>query len=200
MANSQRLAGLELLRFVGAPVPNWQIAQSIEEVSTLTLPETECGWTIRTCRKDGRREIDLFYLNNASGEEVRRVLADRLSRFGENEFYIVYPSWKFRFSCNIVLRNQTYDIEGKYGSQKSLSAGQTAPDFGLRIPFGMRSEMKCYVGSPSEEVLSWLGRILLWCKRIPRDSFYAEVALTHTPELMFYEFFPLEQQTHLHNI
>ena len=192
MANSQRLAGLELLRLVGAPVPDWQIVQSFRDANSLSLPETVFGWTIRTCRKDGKREIGLFYLNNASGDDVHRILSDRLSKFSENEFYIVYPSWKFRFSCNIVSQNQTYTIEGKYGSQKSLSAGKATPDFGLRVPFGMRSEMTYYVGSPTEEVLSWLGRILLSCKRIPTDAFYAEVALTHVPELMFYELFLLD--------
>jgi hypothetical protein len=195
MANSQRLSGFELLRLVGVPVPDWQIAQSICDVNSLNLAETEFGWTIRTCRKDGRRETGLFYLNNASDFDVRRVLSDRLARFGDNEFYIVYPSWTFRFSCNIVLHNQTYNIEGMYGSQKSLSAGKTTPDFGLRIPFGLRSEMTCYVGNPTEEVRSWLGRILFWCRRIPKDSFYAEVALTQIPELMFYELFSLEDQS-----
>lgn len=194
MANSQRLKGLELLRFIGAPVPNWQIVQSIFDINSLNFTQTKFGWTIRTCRKDGRREMGLFYLNNASNTDVLSVLKERLTKFSDIEFYIVYPSWSFRFSCNIVLRNQTYNIEGKYGSQKSLSAGKTIPDFGLQIPFGLRSEMTCYVGKPTEEVLSWIGQILFWCKRIPKDSFYAEVALIQTPELIFYELFSLEDQ------
>jgi len=82
-------------------------------------------------------------------------------------------------------------IELTVATRKSLSAGKEGPDFGLQIPFGMRSQMSCYVGNPNEEVLSWLGRILSQCKRIPKDSFYAEVALTHVPALMFYELFSL---------
>jgi len=157
----------------------------------IKLPGVDFGWTIRTCREDGKRETGLYYLNNAEGKKVLRTLRERLSKFDQHEFYIVYPSWRFLFSCNVVLNEQVYVVEGKYGSQKSLSAGKTRPDFGLRIPFGMRSQMTCYVGNPSAEVLSWLGKILFWCQRIPENSFYAEVALTRVPALMFYELFPL---------
>lgn len=191
MPRSQRLEGLQLLRLVGAPVPKWQTARSIHDVGRLRLPGVEFGWTIRTCREDGERETGLFYLNNASRDEVLKVLKRRLRKPRQPRFYIVYPSWRFEFSCNIVLTEEVYCIEGKYGSQKSLSAGKTGPDFALRIPFGMRSQMTYYVGNPSDQVLLWLGRILYWCKRIPKSSFYAEVALTDAPALVFYELFIL---------
>jgi hypothetical protein len=92
-----------------------------------------------------------------------------------------------------VLSENIYYVEGKYGSQKNLSAGKTVPasDFALGIPFGLRTQMTCYMGRPSDDVLSWLGRILFWCKRVPKNSFYAEVALTHVPALLFYELFAL---------
>jgi hypothetical protein len=191
MSNSQRLEGLELLRLIGAPVPKWQTARSLGDVGRLKLPSSEFGWTIRTCRLDGKRETGLYYLNNAGREKVLRILKQRLSKDGQRAFYIVYPSWRFEFSCNVIRREQTYFVEGMYGSQKSLSAGKAGPDFALQFPFGMRSEMICNVGNPSDQVLSWMGRILFWCKRIPRNSFYTEVALTHIPALMFYELFTL---------
>jgi hypothetical protein len=191
MSSSQRLEGLELLRLVGAPTPEWQTARSRRDVDRLQLPTVEFGWTIRTCREDGKRETGLFYVNNAAREKVRRILRQRLGKASQHEFYIVYPSWRFQFSCNIVFKEQTYIVEGKYGSQKNLSAGKARPDFALRIPFGMRSQMTCYLGNPTDQVLAWLGRILSWCKRIPTDSFYAEVALTDVPALMFYELFAL---------
>jgi|SRR5215469_6655777 len=194
MSSSPRLQGLKLLRFVGAPVPDWQVAEHLDDISCLRLPVAEFGWTIRACRRDGERERGLFYLNNADPDIVRQVLRHRFTSIVQNEFYIVYPSWKFRFSCNIVLRNQTYCVEGKYGSQKDLSVGKSMPDFGLLIPFAMLSQMKCYVESPNEEVRSWLGRILYWCKHIPRESFYTEVALTDKPALVFYELFVLQEK------
>src|ERR1035438_1313375 len=138
MPSSRRLEGLELLRVVGAPVPKWQTARSIHDVDRLRLPSVKFGWTIRTCREDGKRETALFYLNNAGREKVLTVLRQHLRKTNQSQFYIVYPSWRFQFSCNIVLTEQVYCIEGKYGSQKSLSAGKTRPDFALRIPFGMR--------------------------------------------------------------
>ncbi len=191
MPSSQRLEGLELLRLVGAPVPEWQIARFPSDIDRLQLPSVKFGWTIRTCRDDGKRETGLFFLNNANRERVLRTLSQRLRETSRSEFYIVYPSWRFRFSCNVLLKEQIYFIEGKYGSQKSLSAGKARPDFAMRVPFGMRSQLTSYAGNPSDEVLSWLGRILFWCERIPKNSFYAEVALTNVPALVFYELFAL---------
>lgn len=188
MFRSQRLEGLELLRTIGAPVPNWQTVKSPGDIDRLILPQVEFGWTIRTCRTDGQREMGLFYLNYAAPDKVAAVLAEKLLTAGYF-FYIVYPSWQFRFSCNIVSREANLYIEGIYGTQKDLAVGKTKPDFGLLVPYGVRSAMSCYAGAPSEEVSSWLGRILWWCKRIPLESFYTELALTTTPALIFYELF-----------
>lgn len=172
-------------------MPHWQIVNNLHDVECLSLKDAEFGWTIRTCLDDGRREtgLGLFYQNHVDICEVSRVLKKRFAICDPHEFYIIYPSWRFKFSCNIILLPHVYIIEGKYGSQKSLAAGKTTPDFGLRIPFGMRNQMTCYIGHATDEVLSWLGRILFWCRRIPKDSFYAEVAVTHVPEMIFYELF-----------
>jgi hypothetical protein len=191
MFRSQRLDGLNLLRLNGMPVPNWSEVHNSAAVVQLKLPRVAFGWTIRTCRMDGKRETGLFYGNYLKADEVRAILRKRFSDTRQVEFYLVYPSWKFRFSCNIVLADNSYIIEGKYGSQKSLSMGKTSPDFGLRIPFGIRSEMVSYAGNPNNEVSSWLGRILWWCKKIPLKSFYSEICLMQDSNLMFYELFDL---------
>ncbi len=190
MSDSPRLKGLELLRLIGAPVPEWQTARSHEDLRRLKFPKSEFGWTIRTCRLDGQREVGLYYLNNADREKVLQVLGQRLRKHDSREFYIVYPSWKFDFSCNVIRNDEAYIVEGMYGSQKKLSAGKVGPDFALNIPFGMRSQMT-FTGSPSEHVLDWIGRILFWCARIPQCSFYTEVALTQRQSLMFYELYAL---------
>lgn len=191
MFESQRLDGLEMLRSIKAPVPNWQIVKNLRDVDLLELQQVDYGWTIRTCRTDGKREIGLFYLNYAGDKELIEVLRDRVAKSSLREFYIVYPSWEFRFSCNIVLENQIYTIEGKYGSQKDLALGKCGPDFGIRIPYGLRSQMYCYYGNPNREVLDNLGRIIRWCKCIPWESFSSEVALRHDSTLIFYELFNL---------
>jgi hypothetical protein len=189
MSSSLRLQGLRLLRSVGAPVPVWQVVRSLRDVERLELRAPEFGWTIRTCRQDGKPEAGLYYLNHASTETLLQILRDRLEPGHSEGFYIVYPSWQFQFSCNIVLAEHVYYIEGKYGSQKMLAVGKTTPDFGFRVPFGIRSEMECYVGNPSIQVESWLGDILFWVKRIPGAFFYAEAAVTESQALVFYELF-----------
>lgn len=191
MFNSQRLKGLEMLSIIGAPVPEWQVVLDLEDVGDIKLPNVDFGWTIRTCRTDGIRESGLFYLNNATPDMVIRVINDRLHNFKGIEFYIVYPSWKFIFSANVVLDDQIYILEGKYGSQKDLAIGKSIPDFGIQVPLGIRSQMVVYLGKPSYDVSHWLGRILWWCRKIPFESFYSEVALIHDSTLVFYELFNL---------
>jgi hypothetical protein len=193
MFNSQRLSGLELLRSIGAPVPNWQVVRTALDVDDLKLPATETGWTVRSCWLESRREMGLFYGNYLESGSVAEILRKQFVKVGSSRFFIVYPSWLFRFSCNIVFQEQTFIVEGKFGSQKSLSIGASTPDFGLRIPFGFRSQMDCYTGSPNDEVLQYLGRILWWCRRIPYGFFYTEVALTSNSTLMFYELFDLQR-------
>jgi hypothetical protein len=191
MTTSQRLRGLELLLSIDAPVPSWEVVDRPQDIPRLSDRDARFGWTIRTCRTDGKREMGLFYLNCADSRTAVRVLRERFRGGPRTEFYIVYPSWKFRFSCNVVFREETYYIEGKYASQKELAIGRAGPDFGLIVPLGIRSKMTCYLGTPSDEVMAWLGRILWWCRRVPMDSFYAEVALIHTSSLMFYELFAI---------
>jgi len=191
MSRSQRLAGLELLDLIGAPVPHWQIVRTTGDIRSLVFPPTDCGWTIRTCRTDGRREIGLFYLNYAHPSRVirtlHRLLKDRTGLWS----YLVYPSWRFRFACNVLMEEHTLWIEGRFGSQKSLSMGKASPHFSMTIPFFLRSRMKSSTGTPGELVRGWIGKILRWCRCIPADSYYTEVALTHRTELVFYDLFLL---------
>jgi hypothetical protein len=191
MRRSQRLDGFELLRLVGAPVPDWQIATSVDQVAKLHLDGAKYGWTIRTCRRDGVREMNLFYLNYTEPLKTRQVLKDRLSKYGMSEFYIVYPSWRFIFSCNVVLLDEDYYIEGKYGSQKDLALGKKGPDFLLRIPFGMRSRAEHLAGNARAEVIRSLGPILHASAKTMLPHLYAEVAMMGNRALVFYELFDL---------
>lgn len=174
------------MRSLGLPVPNWQVVKDVEELNKLKFQEAEVGWTIRTCREDGVREMGLFYLNYADPSQVIGQLKERFGK-PRGEFYLVYPSWQFRYSCNVVRIQTTYVVEGSYGSQKALAMGERSPDFGLRVPMGMISQAEQYAGSADTEVRSSLGRILHWCDRIPWEDFYTEVALKEDRSHVFYE-------------
>lgn len=194
---SHRLEGLEFLRLIGLPVPSWQVVRTLRDVDTLDLVGADCGWTIRTCRDDGKREMGQFYLNYAEPEHIRDCLRRRVGRAGR-DFYLVYPSWNFRYSCNIVLLDHSFLLEGSYGSQKSLAMGRSGPDFALRIPFGLRSQMVQYAGTASDELLRSIGRVLSWCRRIPWSGFYAEGALKEDARFVFYELMRIEDASELH--
>lgn len=178
-----------MLRSIGAPVPRWQVFRDVQEIAAFQSRPSADGWTIRTCLYDGRREFDRFSMNYVAQEDLESVLRARLSEMGGKEFYIVYPSWEFLFSCNVLRLADELIIEGVYGSQKDLAIGRQGPEFGVRIPFGMRSQMLWYLGMPGPEVLGRLGRIMWWCARVPWDEMYTEVAVTKKEALVFYDLF-----------
>lgn len=189
MSESRRLAGLELLRKVGIPVPAWQIVHRENDVDRLIFSEAQEGWSIRTCRTDKEREVGGFYLNYATEDQARKVLYDRITAYAPSEFYLVYPSWRFWFSCNVVLEEQTHIIEGAFGSQKGISSGKEAPEFALTVPLGLRSQTQVYMNELDEEVRLWIWKILRYCRRLPVDRFYVEVAVTRDKKIIFYELF-----------
>ena len=71
---------------------------------------------------------------------------------GQDEFYIVYPSWSFLFSCNIVLLDSVYVFEGVYRITKGHSSGVKPPDFGFSVPLGFRSRRRNSFGKIRESV------------------------------------------------
>ncbi len=130
--NSRRYNGLVQLRDYGLPTPRWQEVRSGNDLTRLRLPATEFGWTVRTCRDDGTRETGGFFLNNANQDETTRQIRDRLAAFSPPEFFLVYPSWEFSLSFNVVSFRGMYDLEGTHGSQKGISQGTETPELSLR--------------------------------------------------------------------
>lgn len=177
----------------GLPTPQLQTIRDCSDLQSLRLSDAKHGWTIRTCRVDGRNEFDLFYRNRLPKRDVRKTLAALLRQRSRDEFYIVYPSWSFFFSCNVVLLDSVYFFEGTFGSQKSISTGLKTPDFGFSVPFGFRSLRTGNFGNVREEVLGRLGRLLFYLKRLPLEQFYVEVACTRSNELVFYELWPMPE-------
>src|SRR4051794_29344162 len=108
MGESRRLKGLETLRSVGLPTPDWQEVRSTEDIAQLRLKATHYGWTIRTCRWDGQREIGGFFMNHVAAPQVPEMLRSRSGMFKKGEFYIVYPSWKFLMSFNVVFDDSIF--------------------------------------------------------------------------------------------
>lgn len=190
MLGSQRLAGLELLRLAGAPTPEWHIVANRRDIDCLARSSPQHGWTIRTCRTDNVREMGLFYRNYVSSAMAPAILLERLAR-EERVVFLVYPSWEMAFSCNVVFLGTDVVIEGNYGSQKSVTMGRSVPDFTIKVPFGLRSKLVVLGGSVSLDVSRYLGRIIYWCRKTCLVEFYAEVAVTTSGALLFYDLFDL---------
>lgn len=191
MAESRRLNGLQMLRSFGLPTPEWQEVRSQADVGRLRLADPPHGWTIRTCRTDGKSEIGGFFMNNLPAGDVPAILHGRVRKFEEGEFYIVYPSWKFDMSFNVVLDDSLFIVEGKSGSQKGISDGTELPEIAVRIPVGIHLRTEVLIGNYTPAVRSRVMRILSHLKRVPVQRYYTEVAITAERQIFFYEFFPI---------
>jgi hypothetical protein len=191
MRESKRLKGLETLRSFGLPTPDWREVRSTEHIARLRLTDTPYGWTIRTCRSDGQRETGGFFMNHVPAGQVPDVLCSRSDMFDKGEFYIVYPSWKFLMSFNVVFDDSVFIVEGKYGSQKGISDGTEMPDISVQIPVGARSQTTVYIGEYPPSLQSRVARTLAYLRRVPLRRYYSEVAITSKQQVFFYEFFPI---------
>ncbi len=187
---SERLEGLELLRICDLPTPNWQLIDNHSQIPLLTLDKNEFGWTIRTCRLDGKQETGEYFKNNLQPEEVIKELELRESLLGKKEIYIVYPSWEFFISFNILCQNDTYIVEGMYGSQKNLAMGTANPDICLQFDVSKYRQDSWFRDDYSGDTKKHLKRILGYCSRIILEEYYTEVAVTSYGKIIFYELFP----------
>jgi hypothetical protein len=185
MIKTNRYNNLNLLKIIGLPTPDFIKISSKTDIENNELTgQVPYGWTIRTCKYDGEDEFSLFYKNNVKYDELIQILKDRLNRFN-NEFYIVYPSWDFSFSVNIVKSELTYIIEGKYGTQKSISIGSELPDFSIIYSL----ITKRYDHNFNDyEMINKVKKIINMLEKVDLfDEFYTEVAVTKNGELFFYE-------------
>lgn len=194
-SSSQRLDGFELLHLIGAPVPAYQVIRSPNDIDTIRTWQVRHGWSIRSCRLDGVREMGLFYDNYVPAACLREVLKDAF-RSSSKLFFLVYPSWRFRFSCNIVAADCEVLVEGKYGSQKGISMGTDSVDFSLRMPFGFRSLTEILAGHICGEVESRLGQLIYYVRKSMLPHAYAEAALKEDGDLVFYDLFDLDRTPH----
>ena len=189
---TQRCKGLQLLNVYGLPTPSIQFVKVKSEIETLQLAEAPHGWTIRTCSKNGIDEFGLFNRNYLSSTKVKEELENRYRYGSDDYYYIVYPSWKFLLSMNILLVGIEFIIEGNYSSQESISKGTGLPDFSLIVPMGFLSKIEMKNGSLTLEVKNYIVRILNLLKNLPFESYYTEVAVKQDGDIIFYELWRLE--------
>ncbi|MDR1701044.1 MAG: hypothetical protein LBR68_07610 [Lachnoclostridium sp.] len=187
--HTNKYKGLLRLSSYGLPMPEFIKIDNPEQLdSPFLLANVKYGWTIRTCKKNGENEMSLFYKNNASFQELKNILISRLSNH-KDEFYVVYPSWDFYFSFNILKTKYIYYIEGKIGSQKSISSGQESPFFLYQY-----NTIRSSLDKPAREKLTASDkRYLLKAIKLLEavgiyEDFYTEVAITTRGELFFYEY------------
>ena len=186
---SRRFEGLKCLRSCQLPTPDWVIVANEPQIHGCRLADTEFGWTVRTCRTDGQRETGGYFRNNLSPKAVEDELIQRTGRFAKGEFYLIYPSWEFFLSFNVVKTEDSYLFEGKYGSQKGISMGADIPDFCAEFPLGIRGLQRQHIAPPDDEAGKYVGPILRYCNRLPWAKFYLEVAVTTRKQIVFYELF-----------
>jgi hypothetical protein len=189
MANTNRYNGLLFLQSNDLPVPKFQKISTKNDINDeLSFDKAPFGWTIRTCKLNGNQEFNLFYKNNISFYEVKEILLDRLDN-NKDEFYIIYHSWDFDFSFNIIKDRDKYIIEGDLGSQKGISLGKEIPKFSLIMNSHTLTIQQSLFSTPSFKIKNGILRALrLLRKNVLKDRYYTEVAITKQKQMFFYEF------------
>jgi len=193
MVKTNRLDGLIYLKNQQLPVPDFLIVKSISSLNdNFFNKEAPFDWTIRTCKKNGQDEISLFYKNNISLNILKKILFERLKIYSD-EFYIVYPSWDFDFSFNILKTRYEYIIEGEMGSQKAISSGIVNPNYTIIIS-SLDLRIKYFQPNLIPKIKKGIYRVLkLLLNNIYNKTYYTEVAITKQNQLYFYEFRDVEQ-------
>ena len=194
---TNRYLGLLRLKEMGIPVPEFYV---IYATADLKNPYFESiapyGWTIRTCKKNGINEISLFYKNRITLDELDTIITARLANFSD-EFYIVYHSWDFLFSFNILKSSYEYVVEGEFGSQKNISLGKNSPKFRIRLD--RMTGKQLYDGVLLEHNMKkYIYRAIKYIEEIhsfKNAQAYFEVAITKTGELFFYEYWDIQNLT-----
>ncbi len=182
------------LKQAGIPVPKFYAVYRVEDLDSPFFIDTPpYGWTVRTCKRDGINEISLFYKNRISLDELYAVISDRLIRFTD-EFYIVYHSWDFLFSFNILKNKYDYWIEGKFGSQKNISSGKDAPAFSVRLDrmTGKQLFNGVILEDDAKRSIFQAIRMIERCDVFDNTQAYFEVAVTKKRELYFYEYWDIQ--------
>ncbi|GAH16679.1 unnamed protein product, partial [marine sediment metagenome] len=81
MVNTNRYNGLLFLQSSDLPVPSFQKISTKTNINDdLSLDSAPYGWTVRTCKVNGIREFNLFYKNNISFHELKKILVERLDK------------------------------------------------------------------------------------------------------------------------
>jgi hypothetical protein len=189
MVNTKRYQGLLFLKEQGIPVPDFIKIDSCNQLGSPFFDiYAPFGWTLRTCKKDGKNEVSLFYKNKISKELLKEILKERLVNFPD-EFYIVYHSWDFDFSFNIIKTRYNYIVEGKFGSQKNMSSGFENPDFSIEYDRLTESFKNVYTQQLDINSKRYVFSAIQYLDNINMfDDLYSEVAITKTGEMFFYEF------------
>jgi hypothetical protein len=189
MANTNRYKGLLYLKETGLPVPSFVKISNINDIKDdWGFEVAPFGWTIRTCKKNGINEFNLFYKNNISFKEIKTIVSERLQNHID-EFYIIYHSWDFDFSFNIIKDNTQYITEGDIGSQKEISLGSAMPKFSLVLNSNTLAVQQSFLSYPSSNISDGIFRALRLLKNnVSKERFYTEVAFTKQKQMYFYEF------------
>jgi hypothetical protein len=187
MARTNKYKGLLLLKNQGLPVPDFLKIESINQLNDSFFDSSAMyGWTIRTCKKNGQDEMSLFYKNQISKEELFEILKKRLQN-NIDEFYIVYHSWNFWFSFNLIREKYSYMIEGKFGSQKNISSGIEFPEFYLEYSRIFKRFNILDKFLVKNDCLKYIIKAINYMEQIYIDKkYYTEVAITTEKEMFFY--------------
>jgi hypothetical protein len=120
--------GIKLIELFELPHPDWEFVRSSIELKKLYKKEAKYGWTVRSCLPGSEEVLYLPHKNWAEKEKVPKLVDKFQKELNGKAILVVYPSWEFVKSGNILISENEITLEGVYGFLGSLLRGERDPD------------------------------------------------------------------------
>jgi len=188
MSITNKYKGLVKLDTLDLPSPEFYTITNKKDIFNHSLSYSYYGWTIRTCRYSGYNEYNLYNAHNLSRNELKEKLLERYNKgYFKNKFHIIYKSWRFKYSINILFADLNYHVEVCRGTPKKLTMGRSNPDTKISIPFGSLQDIKIIKMDNNPKILPYVKKIYYYLYKINWESFSAEIAIKNNENIIFYD-------------
>ena len=184
--------GLKLIELLDLPHPDWEFIRSSTELKKFYEKEAKYGWTVRSCLPGSEEVLYLPHKNWAKKEEVPNIIDEFQRKLNGRAIFVVYPSWEFVKSGNILISENEITLEGVYGFLGSLLRGEKAPDATYTSDrFNISFKLKN--GDPNFLDTRYKRRIERVLVNVTTHNILLEWSITTEDELFFHDLIEIKE-------
>ena len=172
----KKLDGFKEIHNMGLPHPKWEFIKNHSDLKYVGSDDEYIGWTIRTCLDEGGDEFYLPHADWLKKEEIEKKIREFKEKIGEEATFVVYPSWEFNKSANIMFTEDKIVVEAVKGTISKLLYGG-CPEF---VAVFSRSSLPMKLHSEGDESLLTEDEIKMLIKLSNKIEGNKILQLSHT--------------------